>query len=260
MSKGSRKTSRRKTSRRKISTRKTSTRKTYSSESCCKKNLQNTTCIRKKDSKSFTLPRKFTRKQCKKMLKKAKTYKKMGFTARSSCAPYKFCLKGGSENSEESRISGVAVLHQNDKGVSGSVHFIEQSGNILLIKYKLEGLKDGKHGFHIHEYGDLQEGCKSACAHYNPYNKTHGGLDSEVRHLGDLGNIESNGGISEGEIMAPDISITGRNSILGRMIIVHEDEDDCGNGTGEKAKESKNTGNAGARLACGVIGRGTGCS
>ena len=45
------------------------------------------------------------------------------------------------------------------------------------------------HGFHIHEKGDLSKGCASMGGHYNPLNKTHGGLDTIIRHLGDLGNI-----------------------------------------------------------------------
>ena len=159
---------------------------------------------------------------------------------------------------------GIAVLAPNENGVSGVVKFSEESGT-LHIDYDIRGMSDGEHGFHVHEYGDLTDGCESACAHFNPYGKTHGGLDSEVRHLGDLGNITSKGGVAKGRLSTDTISLNPKkvNCIVGRMIIVHADKDDLGLGglgkdgevVDEKVhQESLKTGNAGKRLACGVIG------
>lgn len=149
-------------------------------------------------------------------------------------------------------INATAVFAPNQYDVTGLVRFT-QEGNILNIDYNIIGLSDGEHGFHIHEYGDLTDGCESACAHFNPYKKNHGGLESQQRHLGDLGNITSLNGISKGRITLDSISlIMGRvNCIIGRMIIVHQDRDDLGLGGDE---ESLKTGNAGKRVACGVIG------
>jgi len=84
----------------------------------------------------------------------------------------------------------VAVIAPNDNGVTGVVRF-SMEAKTLHIDYTINGLTDGEHGFHIHQYGDLTDGCDSACAHFNPDGTEHGGLNSEVRHLGDLGNIES---------------------------------------------------------------------
>lgn len=54
------------------------------------------------------------------------------------------------------------------------------------------GLTPGnKHGFHIHQYGNLLKGCATAGPHYNPHKQTHGGPESVVRHVGDLGNVQA---------------------------------------------------------------------
>ena len=82
----------------------------------------------------------------------------------------------------------ICVIHQNNNNVSGNIKFI-QFNNKVKIMYEINGLSDGKHGFHIHNYGDLTDGCKSACSHFNPENKNHGGRNTEERHIGDLGNI-----------------------------------------------------------------------
>ena len=151
---------------------------------------------------------------------------------------------------------GVAVLRHDPMTsshpkVSGTVHF-EDTGEGLKIDYEIRGLYNGLHGFHIHEYGDLTDGCTSACAHFNPDDETHGGLDSETRHMGDLGNISSKDRVSKGSLFLPEAKLdSSKYGVLGRMVIVHADEDDLGKGGDE---ESLKTGNAGKRLACGVIG------
>ena len=162
---------------------------------------------------------------------------------------------GAVTKSAESKVGNsyaVAVIAPNENGIDGTVHFTD-TGSSLVIDYDLTGLSDGEHGFHIHEYGDLTEGCESACAHFNPDGTTHGGLDSEVRHAGDLGNITSESGRAKGRLSTPTLSLNPRkrDCVVGRMIIVHADRDDLGLG-GDA--ESLKTGNAGKRLGCGVIG------
>ena len=109
------------------------------------------------------------------------------------------------------------------------------------------------HGFHVHEAGDLTDKCMSMCAHFNPYNKSHGGLDSTHRHVGDLGNLHAN---KKGEAKYfyhdDKIKLRGfKSNIIGRGLIIHADEDDCGKG---QNAESLKTGNAGKRIVCAVIG------
>lgn len=151
--------------------------------------------------------------------------------------------------------SAIAVLQPNESGISGIIKFVESGNNKLKIEYNIKNLKDGKHGFHIHKSGNMTKGCDSACSHFNPFGKNHGSSRSKERHAGDLGNIISKNNISKGSITVSDLSLnTKLTSIIGRTIIVHEDEDDLGRGIGDKKEESLKTGNAGKRLACAVIG------
>ena len=107
-----------------------------------------------------------------------------------------------------SKVSGISILHKNKKNIEGTIQFEELEGERVKVKYEIKGLADGKHGFHIHEYGDLSDGCMSACSHFNPFNKNHGGLKSKERHSGDLGNIFSKNKISKGELIACGLSLS----------------------------------------------------
>ena len=62
----------------------------------------------------------------------------------------------------------------------------------MRIQAEIKGLTPGLHGFHIHEFGNLTNGCVTAGPHFNPFRLTHAGPHDEVRHVGDLGNIEAN--------------------------------------------------------------------
>ena len=103
------------------------------------------------------------------------------------------------------------------------------------------------------------DACTYAGPHFNPAGKTHGAPGDEERHAGDLGNITAGeDGVASISLTDAQIPLTGPNSILGRAVVVHELADDLGKGDhsepGTQGKTSKTTGNAGARLACGVIG------
>jgi Cu-Zn family superoxide dismutase len=149
-------------------------------------------------------------------------------------------------------IYAIAVF---DGNIKGNVKFNEDLvNNCIQINLNITGLKPkSKHGFHVHEAGDLTDKCTSMCAHFNPYGSSHGCPGIKERHIGDLGNIHTN---SKGEAKYTFydnvIKLRGTKcNIIGRGLIIHEDEDDCGKG--ENA-ESLKTGNAGKRIACAVIG------
>lgn len=148
-----------------------------------------------------------------------------------------------------SKIQGVCVL--SNKNVQGVI-YLDEIGKKTRIYGTISGLKPGHHAFHIHEAGDLTNGCQSACAHYNPFGKKHGGPNDKDRHVGDLGNIMANNkGIALIDITDNLVKLRGKYSVIGRSCIIHNDEDDLGKGG---FPDSLTTGHAGGRLVCGVIG------
>jgi len=154
---------------------------------------------------------------------------------------------GGDIGRDEAPRKAVCVLHPTEGNkVRGVIHFVEKDG-IVEITGEVMGLAPGKHGFHVHEWGDCA--CTDAtCAgsHFNPTGAPHGGPASAQRHVGDLGNIEPDAsGKAVVNIQDRVIALQGAHSIVGRALLVHADPDDL---------TSQPTGNAGARLACGVIG------
>ncbi|OUC46726.1 copper/zinc superoxide dismutase [Trichinella nativa] len=124
------------------------------------------------------------------------------------------------------------------ENVTGTVTFKQNTENDkTFITGEIKGLTPGKHGFHVHEWGDNSMGCISAGAHYNPFGKTHGGPTVN--------------GVAKIDIVDDQIKLTGAYSVIGRTMVVHIQEDDLGKGGDD---ESLKTGNAGARVGCGVIG------
>jgi Cu-Zn family superoxide dismutase len=141
----------------------------------------------------------------------------------------------------------IAVLHPTTgNSVSGTVTFTA-SGNQVTVVADIRGLTPGKHGFHIHEFGDCSDPkAASAGGHFNPAHKQHGAPDTSERHAGDLGNIEADAsGKAHLEWTDSVMKLSGSDSIIGHAVIVHEKADDL---------KTQPTGDAGGRLACGVIG------
>ena len=141
----------------------------------------------------------------------------------------------------------IAVLNPTaGSKVTGTVTFTK-SGKGVKIVADISGLSPGKHGFHIHEFGDCSApDATSAGGHFNPTNDPHAGHEAEKRHIGDLGNIEANAsGKARLELTDTQMEFTGDKGILGHAVIVHEKADDL---------KTQPTGDAGGRVACGVIG------
>ena len=148
-----------------------------------------------------------------------------------------------------SPISAIAVLTQGN--VKGTVKFKEDSASdCTFIDVALDGVPPGDHGFHVHEYGDLTNGCVSAGDHYNPTGVKHGDVDSG--HVGDLGNLtaDSQGRVRK-KIRSKSLKLRGPYSVIGRTIVLHSSKDDLGM---TDHPQSSTTGNSGDRIACAIIG------
>ena len=129
----------------------------------------------------------------------------------------------------------------------GEATFEQEGGKVHVVVY-VQGLKPGQeHGMHIHEAGDCSSGDgMSTKGHFNPHSKQHGHHGSVERHAGDLPSLKADkDGRAKVEVDLDIITVTpGPGSIVGRGLIVHADPDDY---------KTQPTGNAGARIACGVI-------
>lgn len=149
-------------------------------------------------------------------------------------------------------IYATAVL-RGDAGVNGTVYFRQSGLSKVRITGKILGVdKNSLRGFHIHEFGDLSDGCTSTGSHFNPTSQTHGGPSDLKRHVGDLGNVKSDKhGVVHLDFEDNLITLSGPWSIIGRAVVIHKGTDDLGRGGND---ESLKTGNAGGRAACGVIG------
>jgi Cu-Zn family superoxide dismutase len=149
---------------------------------------------------------------------------------------------------EQKETSAVALLQpRSGSNVSGNVRFT-QIGDVVRVTGEITGHTKGPKGFHIHEKGDCSDDKgMSTGGHFNPGSHKHGGPYDPVKHAGDLGNLNFNDqGVAKINFTIGDIKVSkdGPNGIIGRAVIVHATVDDF---------KTDPTGNAGGRVACGVI-------
>lgn len=128
--------------------------------------------------------------------------------------------------------------------VSGTVTFTQTDAGVR-VEADLSGLTPGEHGFHVHENGDCSDNGQAAGGHFDPAGNPHGAPDDAQRHAGDLGNIEADAnGNAVYNRVDNVLALNGPNSIIGKAFIVHAGTDDL---------TSQPTGDAGGRVACGII-------
>ena len=155
---------------------------------------------------------------------------------------------GCSDSTSSDPDAKVTLAPLGGSGVQGTVEITKISDTEIRIDADISGLTQGKHGMHVHEWGDCSAADgMSAGGHFNPAMVDHGAPGTATHHPGDFGNLEADasGRASFSLTINPSpFSLAGGDDdVLGRAIIVHADPDDYG----------QPTGNAGGRVACGVI-------
>ena len=141
-----------------------------------------------------------------------------------------------------------ADLHT-EQGKKVGAATLEETPHGVLISLDLDGVPPGTHAFHIHEVGKCEAPFKSAGGHFNPADKKHGVLSPAGMHAGDLPNIMvPESGKLKVDVFATGVTLgTGTNSLFdadGSALVLHAGPDDY---------KTDPAGEAGARLACGVI-------
>ena len=162
---------------------------------------------------------------------------------------------GSSASASSGPVARVDLQPLDGSEVSGSVVFTPEFDGTEM-RYAVSGLAAGPHGFHIHEVGSCADGSDgtpggAAGGHFNPYGAPHGAPDAtrDRRHVGDFGNILANAsGEARGAIVDGMIEFSGPTSVIGLSVIVHGGADDL---------TSQPSGNAGPRVACGIIRAGS---
>jgi Cu-Zn family superoxide dismutase len=155
-------------------------------------------------------------------------------------------LAGCQTMSDEPLRASAGLEPTKGNKVVGEVNFEQAGGKVRVTAQIIRLAPNKEFGFHIHEVGDCSSGDgMSAKGHFNPYGKPHGPQGSE-HHAGDMPNLKSD---AKGKAkLSTELAVVtlsaGPASIVGRAVIVHADADDY---------KTQPTGNAGGRVACGVI-------
>ncbi|MEO6053039.1 MAG: superoxide dismutase family protein [Chthoniobacterales bacterium] len=160
-----------------------------------------------------------------------------------------FCLSTASLRADDVKELIAVLQPTTGNKASGTIIFKDLgNGKVDVTAHVIDLEPSSKHGIHIHEFGDLtlKDGMSTG-GHFNPEQHDHALPAQTTRHAGDFGNLEANAqGVADLNLVVDNITLTGaaKNAIIGRGVIVHIKLDDG----------SQPVGNAGARIADGVIG------
>ena len=141
---------------------------------------------------------------------------------------------------KEQITKAVCVIHPTKGHKAHGLIIFSKVENGIKVVANIQGLKPGKHGFHIHEYGDCDIGNPNepfsfVGGHFNPTKQPHG------NHAGDFPVLFSNNGISKMIFFTNKFDL---DDIIGKSVVIHQNPDDY---------RTDPSGNSGKRLGCGII-------
>jgi Cu-Zn family superoxide dismutase len=147
----------------------------------------------------------------------------------------------------EAKRAVAVIVPTEGNQAKGTVQFEDRPEGLHIVADLRKLPPSSSLGFHIHEFGDVSAAdAMSAGGHYNPGGHPHAGPHDGERHAGDLGNVQTDAsGNARVELTVRDLSVAGKNAVLGRAVVVHAQADDL---------KSQPAGNAGARIGVGIIG------
>ncbi|GAA34047.2 extracellular superoxide dismutase [Cu-Zn] [Clonorchis sinensis] len=148
-------------------------------------------------------------------------------------------------------IPGIATF---ETPYGGQVRFKPLATGSIQINGSVTGLPPNKTlGVHVHENGDLNNGCQNVGSHWSLSEQTHGDMKAKYRHAGDLGNLKTdNEGVMQFDLVYWPFEDDPSRGFIGLALVIKNGEDDLGLGHNER---SSTTGNSGEPLTCAVIGR-----
>lgn len=170
----------------------------------------------------------------------------------------------GASASASAGASATAPAADAPRAQSATVNLAPASGSLVSGRLQAMPMGDGvhftgeiggltrnaTHAIHIHETGDCSAvDASSAGGHFNPTGAPHGKVGEGAHHAGDMNNLVANAqGVARVDVHARGVSLGGgAGNILGRAVVVHASPDDY---------RSQPAGNAGARIACGLVTAG----
>ena len=147
-------------------------------------------------------------------------------------------------------MASVTLSPTTGQTATGTVTFTDLKDGGTQVVVDLKNVPPGVHGFHIHEGSSCADDAKGAGGHFNPNNMPHAAPDAASHHAGDFGNVTAD---DKGEVHANFVthSVTvaaGTTSVIGHAVVLHANPDDL---------TTQPAGNAGARIACGVVMAGS---
>ncbi len=164
--------------------------------------------------------------------------------ALTACASNTTQPAAKAEAKKPAGITATLAPTSADSKAKGNLKFA-QTANGVVVSGTVEGLTPGWHAFHVHEKGSCADAGNAAGGHWNPTHKAHGMHGAGEHHVGDMPPLFADAkGVASIDITSQTLALSGANSIIGKAVIVHANDDDY---------SAQPAGNAGARIACGII-------